>query len=81
MRARRGVAVEDRALSLFEQHPKRATDGLDVDRAHANRRRFQTGTAVRTDPTSQRRISRSIAGKVNPQSEIVEKNVTPTMAT
>ena len=47
---------------------------------HANLRRFQTGTAVRTGPTSQRRASRVIAGKVRPKNEIAEKKTIPMMA-
>ena len=53
----------------------------DIDRAHASLRRFHAGTAGRTDPTSRRRISRNIVGRVMPMNEISEKKVIPMTAT
>src|SRR5271165_6736646 len=67
------VAKDDAPSVVPQQHAHRALDRVEID-AHANRLRFQTGTAVRTGPASQRRVSRTIAGTVSPKNEISEKN-------
>ena len=53
---------------------------VEVECAHACRLRFQTGTAVRVRPTSQRRPSRNMAGSVRPAKEIAPKKVIPASA-
>src|SRR6516162_1528411 len=76
----RPVTIDDASLAAREKRLQRSRDRLDADGAHASLRRFHTGTAVRTLPTRTRRVSRSIAGKVSPKNEIVEKNATPDIA-
>ena len=75
------VPVDDAASFLCQERFHRAADRGDVHLlAHASLRRFQLGTAGRSDPTRRRRTSRSAAGRVSPRNEMTEKNTTPVSA-